>query len=146
LETSTIRVLVVDDYEPWRLLVRSILGKESELRVIGEASDGLEAIQKAEELQPDLILLDIGLPKLNGIAAARSIRLLAPFSRIIFVSQTRSSDIVHEALGTGGNAYVVKANGATELLPAVAAVLQEKQFVSANLVATPAGFAGGSQP
>ena len=133
LEKSTIRVLVVDDFEPWRRFVHSTLQKASEFLVIGEACDGLEAVQKAEELQPDLILLDLGLPKLNGIEAAQRIRGLAPFSKIIFVSQTRSSDIVREALRAGGSGYVVKSNGATELLPAIAAVLQSTQFVSADL-------------
>src|SRR5271167_2404752 len=74
----SVRVLVVDDYEPLRRFVCSTLGKKPELHVIGEVSDGLEAVRKAEELQPDLILLDIGLPTLNGIEAARQIRKLAP--------------------------------------------------------------------
>ena len=78
METSPVRVLVVDDYEPFRRFVCSTLGKSSDLQVIGEASDGLEAIHKAEELQPDLIVLDIGLPTLNGIEAARRIRKLSP--------------------------------------------------------------------
>jgi DNA-binding NarL/FixJ family response regulator len=142
VETPAIRVLVVDDYEPWRRFVHSTLQKASELRVIGEASDGLEAIQKAEGTQPDLILLDIGLPKLNGIEAASRIRGLVPFSKIIFVSDTRSPDIMSVALRAGGSGYVVKSNGATELLPAIAAVLEGKQFVSADLgVATPARLA-----
>src|SRR5580693_6885741 len=80
---SNIRVLVVEDYEPFRRLVCSTLGKNAELRIVGEASDGLEAVHKAEELQPDLILLDIGLPSLNGIEAARRIRKLSPMSRIL---------------------------------------------------------------
>ena len=78
METPTVRVFIVDDYEPFRRFVRSTLGRRPDLQVIGEASDGLEAVRKAEELQPDLIVLDIGLPTLNGIEVARRIRKLLP--------------------------------------------------------------------
>ena len=94
LERSTYRVLVVDDYEPWRSFATRTLQKIPELQVVSEASGGLEAVQKAQELQPDLILLDIGLPTLNGIAAARRILQNAPKTKILFVSEQRSSDIV----------------------------------------------------
>ena len=77
----TFQVLVVDDYEPFRRFVCSLLSKAPGLRVIGEVSDGVEAVQKAEELQPDLILLDIGLPKLNGLEAANCIGRVAPSSK-----------------------------------------------------------------
>ncbi len=89
---------MVDDFEPFRRLVVSMLQKQPELQIIYEASDGSEAVQKAEELQPDLILLDIGLPKLNGIEAARRIRKLSPGSKILFVSQDLSADFIHGAL------------------------------------------------
>jgi len=133
LETSTVRVLVVEDYEPFRRFVCSTLGKRPELQVIGEVSDGLEAVRKAEELQPDLILLDIGLPTLNGIEAARQIRKLAPESRIIFVSQESSADVVQEALGLGALGYVLKPHAGSELLAAVEAVLEDRQFISSGL-------------
>ena len=96
-------------------------------------SDGSEAIQKAEELNPDLILLDIGLPKLNGIEAARQIRQFSPNSRIVFLSQNNDSDIVRAALSTGALGYVHKTDAQSELLPAVDAVLRGKQFVSSSL-------------
>jgi DNA-binding NarL/FixJ family response regulator len=131
--TSSVRVLIVDDYEPWRRYFSTTLRKQG-LQVIGEASDGMEAVQQAQELQPDLILLDIGLPKLNGIEAARRIREVSPTSKILFVSENRSRDIAEEALRTGASGYVVKSDARSELLPAVKAVLQSKQFVSASLV------------
>jgi DNA-binding NarL/FixJ family response regulator len=127
------RVLMVDDYAPWRRFVSSMLQKQPELQVIGEVSDGLEAVRKAEELQPDLILLDIGLPKLNGIEAARRIRKLSPIPKILFASENRSPAIAREALRTGAGGYVVKSDAATQLLPAVNAVLEGKRFVSASL-------------
>jgi DNA-binding NarL/FixJ family response regulator len=130
LETSPVRVLVVDDYEPFRRFVCSTLGKRPDLQVIGEADDGLEAVQKAEELQPDLIVLDIGLPTLNGIEAARRIRKLCPESKMLFVSQESSADVVQEALRMGALGYVVKSRAGIELLAAVEAVRQGKQFIS----------------
>ena len=104
-----------------------------ELQVICEASDGAEAVQKAEELKPDLILLDIGLPKLNGLEAARRIRKLAPESKILFLSQETSGDLVQEALSLGARGYVVKTNAGSELLPAVEAVLRGGRFVSSSV-------------
>ncbi len=123
----------MDDYEPWRRFISTALQKQPTLQVIGEAVDGLEAVQKARQLQPDLILLDIGLPTLNGIEAARRIRELSPKSKILFLSENRSWDIVEEALRTGAGGYVVKSDAEGELLPAVNAVLGGKRFVSASL-------------
>jgi DNA-binding NarL/FixJ family response regulator len=133
LETSPVRVLVVDDYEPFRRFVCSTLGKSSDLQVVGEADDGLEAIHKAEELQPDLIVLDIGLPTLNGIEAARRIRKLSPESKILFVSQESSADVVQAALRVGALGYVVKSHAGIELLAAVQAVRQGGRFLSSGL-------------
>ena len=130
---SSVRVLVVEDFEPFRRFVCSTLGNRPELQVVCEVSDGLEAVQKAEELQPDLILLDIGLPTLNGIEAARRIRKLSPESTILFVSQECSVDLVQEALRTGARGYVVKTDARSELLEAVNTVLRGDQFVSRRL-------------
>ena len=126
---SSLRVLVVEDFAPFRRFICSTLAKRQDLQIICELSDGLEAVQKAEELQPDLILLDIGLPTLNGIEAARRIRKLAPESKIIFLSQESSADVVQEALSLGAWGYVVKTRAASELLAAVEAATSEKQFV-----------------
>jgi DNA-binding NarL/FixJ family response regulator len=93
----------------------------------------LKRFQIAQQLQPDLILLDIGLPTLNGIEAARRIREVSPKSRILFVSENRSPEIADEAFRTGACGYVVKAAATSELLPAVEAVLQDKRFVSVSL-------------
>ncbi len=129
MEGSTVRILVVDDYEPWRRFVSTTLQKQPTLQVIGEALDGLEAVQKAEELHPDLIVLDIGLPSLNGIEVARRIRKLSPKSKILFASQGSSADVVQEALGTGAHGYVVKTDARRELLTAVNAVLRGEHFI-----------------
>ena len=131
--TALVRILVVDDYEPWRRFERLALLAHAELQIIGECSDGDEAIQKAHELKPDLILLDISLPTLNGIEAARHIRQVSPNSKILFVTENRSPDIAEAALSTGASGYVVKWDGASELLPAIKVVLEGKRFMSANL-------------
>jgi CheY-like chemotaxis protein len=101
-----------------------------ELQIVGEVTDGLQALQRAAELQPDLILLDIGLPSLNGIEVARQILKLSPKSKILFLSQESSPDVVREALGTGAHGYVVKIDAGSELLKGVSAVIRGDQFVS----------------
>jgi DNA-binding response OmpR family regulator len=123
----------VEDFERFRRFITSTLQKRPGVRVICEVSDGLEAVQRAQELQPDLIVLDIGLPTLNGIEAARRIRKLSPESKILFLSQESSVDAVQEALSLGAQGYVVKAHAGSELLAAVEAVLQGNQFVSSGL-------------
>jgi DNA-binding NarL/FixJ family response regulator len=130
---SLIRVLVVDDFENWRRQVHSLLQARPAWQVIAEASDGSEAVQKADDLKPDLVLLDIGLPKLSGIEAARRIRQVSPSSKVIFLSQHSDLGVVEAALGTGALGYVQKADAGRELLPAVAAVLRGKKFVSSSL-------------
>ncbi len=133
METSTVRVLVVDDHEPFRRFACSTLGKRRNLQVIGEASDGLEAVRKAEELQPDLVVLDIGLPTLNGIEVARRIHKLCPECKILFMSQESSAEVAQEAFSLGALGYIVKAHAGSELLTAVEAVCQGKRFVSKGL-------------
>jgi DNA-binding NarL/FixJ family response regulator len=131
MRSSTI--LVVDDYERFRQVVRSILEQRGNLEVIGEASDGLEAVQKAKELRPELILLDIALTNLNGMQAAKRLRDLVPRTKILFVSIESSSDIVREAFNAGGVGYIHKLHIASDLLPGIEAVLRGEQFVSSSL-------------
>ena len=135
MQLSTVRILVVDDHVLFRQFVVALLGKRPELQVVGEASDGLEALQRAVELRPDLILLDIGLPSLNGLKVARQMRSLVPESKIIFLTQESSADVVEEALSLGARGYVVKARAQADLFAAVEAALSGKTFVS-NLSAT----------
>jgi len=135
LAKSLISVLVVDDHEPFRRFVASMLAQNPELEIIGEIADGLEAVQRAGEIQPNLILLDIGLPGLSGIEAARRIRALSPSSKIIFLSANHSQDITEEALRMGAVGYIAKPDAARELLAAVEAVLQGKQFFRSILLA-----------
>src|SRR5215469_10767836 len=130
---TSIRVLLIDDYEPWRCFASNLFQQRQELQVISEGSDGIQAVEMAQRLQPDLILLDIGLPQISGIEAARQIRKMCPSSKILFMSENRSADIAEEALRTGGGGYVVKSGATSELLPAINAVLEGKQFISPSL-------------
>jgi DNA-binding NarL/FixJ family response regulator len=128
-----VRVIVVDDSREFRGLLFSIIHSRPELQVIAEACNGEEAVQKIEKLRPDLVLLDLGLPILNGFEVARIIHGTAPQSKIIFVSQESSADVVDEALSLGAYGYVLKSDVESELLRAVSAVLQGKPFLSKTL-------------
>jgi len=128
-----IRVLLVDDFAPWRREVCSLLKGQTELQIFGEVGDGFEAVQKAQELKPDLILLDIGLPNLDGLEAARRIRRVAPDTKIVFLTQNNDKDVVRAALSTGARGYVLKTDAESELLTAVAGVLGGDTFVSSGI-------------
>ena len=130
---SPLRVLVVEDYEPFLQHVSSTLRQHSSLEVVGETQNGIEAVEFAAALQPDLIFLDIGLPGLNGIAAAYRIRALAPNARIVFLTQESSSEILQEALNLGAWGYVIKAKAARDLPRAIEGVLRGTKFVSEGL-------------
>ena len=136
--TDSTRVLVVDDYEPWRQYVRSVLTRQPGFEILGEVSDGLKAVYKAEELQPDLILLDLSLPSMHGIDAARLMRRVAPCSKILFLSENRHPEVAEAALSAGGHGFVVKSDCGRELLIAIMAVLREETFISERLNVVPA--------
>ncbi len=131
--SSSVRILVVEDFEPFRRFLSAILQTIREEVQVSEASDGALAVEQAQKLRPDLILLDIGLPKLNGIEAARQIRKLSPESKILFVSQESSPDLAHAAFDAGANGYIVKTDVGSELVTGVNAVLRGKVFVSTRL-------------
>ena len=126
---SVIRVLLVDDFARIREVARAMLNTNPDLQVVGEAADGLEAVHLAEKLQPDLIVLDLNLPTLNGLEAARRIRALSPGSKIVMVSQECSADIVQEAIHSGALGYVRKSAMAEQLIPTIEAVLQGKRLL-----------------
>jgi len=126
------KTLVVDDFEEFRTFVVSALRERTEFQSIWQAADGLEAVQRAEDLQPDLILLDIGLPGLNGVEAARRIRKASPNSRILFVSMESSAEMVEEILRLGARGYLLKSD-AHQLWAAVDEILGGGYFVSSSL-------------
>ena len=126
----TVTVLVVDDFVPFREAVCELLAWIDGLNVIAVASDGLEAVQKARMFLPDLILLDVGLPKVNGIDGARYIRKVSPASKILFLTQESSTATIREAFRIGALGYLLKSEVVEELFDAVDAVLRGKQYFS----------------
>jgi len=128
----SLTVLVVEDFEEFRLSLCLTIREKTQCQIIGEASDGLEAVRKAEELQPDLILLDLGLPTLNGFDVARRISKRSPNCKILFVSQHSDPEMVEAALRLGGRGYLLKSDAA-ELSFAIKTIFQGQQFLSSKL-------------
>jgi len=118
-----VRVLIVDDYEFWRYCVVLILKQHPEFEIAGEGSDGLDAIDMSAELQPDIVLLDLGLPEVNGFEAAREIRRVSARTKIVFLSQTRDLDLVNEARRLGAHGFVSKTDAYHQLVPALKSAL-----------------------
>jgi DNA-binding NarL/FixJ family response regulator len=130
----SIRVFLVDDFSPFRDFIRTTLEQMPGCEIVGEASDGIEAVQKIGELNPDLILLDVGLPNLNGIEVAREVQNVSPRSIILFVSQFCDWDIIERAFLFGAHGYLVKSDAAAELVPAVESVRRGIHFISTTAV------------
>jgi DNA-binding NarL/FixJ family response regulator len=130
---AAVRVLIVDDSQPWRCAVCLLLKQNLDLALICECSDGLEAVRKSEDLQPDLVLLDIGLPNLNGLEAARQVRKVSPGSRILFLTSYDDPEYLQEALRIGALGFIVKSNAASDLLPAVRAVMNDERFFGSGV-------------
>jgi DNA-binding NarL/FixJ family response regulator len=114
-----IRILVADDFEAWRVQFRRLLQAQSDWQIVGEVSDGLEAIRQTVDLRPDLVLLDISMPHLNGLDAAERILQSLPEVKVIFLSLNRDEEVMRAALAMGAEGYVLKANARRELIPAI---------------------------
>jgi DNA-binding NarL/FixJ family response regulator len=128
----TIRILLVDDHPIVRQGLRTLLEGRSGWEVIGEASDGAEAVEKAKDLNPDVMVLDVTMPRMNGLEACRVLRKQAPKLEILFVTQHDSPQMMREAIEAGARGYVVKSNAARDLLAAVEAVSQHRVFTALN--------------
>ena len=138
--------MIVDDFEPWRSFVSAMLMKEPNLQIVCEVADAVAAIGEANKVQPNLILLDIGLPILNGIEAAHQILQIAPGSRILFVSEQADPDVVMAAMEAGGAGYVLKSDAGDELLTAITAILRGDQFLSSSLKSALSSIACDLEP
>ena len=130
---SLVRVLVVDDFEDWRKFVLSVLKQESGFDIVGEAEDGLKAIQLAEKLKPCVVVLDVSLPGINGVEACRWIGKVTPDTRIVFLSEHSDREIVKAALNAGAVAYVAKSDAASDLLAAIHAVARGERYLSRRI-------------
>ena len=129
------RVLLVDDNPPFLNFVSSLLRQQGDVEVVHEVQDGDEAVRQAQSLKPDLILLDVGLPTLNGIEAAQLIRKLVPDAKVVFLSNECSREIVEEALNLGARGYIQKVFAAKDIPVAIAAVVNGERFLSSTLAA-----------
>jgi DNA-binding NarL/FixJ family response regulator len=130
---SPTRILLVEDFRPQRHLIALLLNRNPNLVLVSEAEDGVEAVAQAQQLRPDIILMDIALPRLNGLDAARQVRCLVPTAKIVFLTQETDSDVVREAFGMGAWGYVLKQEMGADLPAALDAVIQGKRFVSDGL-------------
>lgn len=130
---SIVKILLVDDFVSWHQVVKSLLQPNPALQVISEATNGQEAVRKALELQPDVVLLDIGLPVMNGIEVARHLCRVAPNSKILFLTENNDRAVMKAAMSTGACGYVVKSDAVRHLLPAVEVVVAGQQFIGPEL-------------
>ena len=134
-----IRILVVDDFKPWLSFLLTMLEREATMLVVGSAMDGREAVAQAESLQPDLVIMDISLPSLNGIESARQIVRTLPKVKVIFLSQHRDPVVVQTAIAAGGHGYVVKIDARAELVPAIETVAEGRRYFSRGLLTSDFG-------
>ncbi|MCX6028318.1 MAG: response regulator transcription factor [Chloroflexi bacterium] len=142
-----IRVIIADDHHLVRQGIRALLEKAGDMQVIGEAADGQEAVEMAERLQPDVLLLDIAMPRLNGVEAAGRVRSLDLPVQVVILSMYSDETLVRQALRSGARGYLLKSSVTEELLLAVRAAVHGETYLSpaisaslvAELLAQPAG-------
>ena len=131
---ASVQILVVDDSIRWCDFVLRYFETKTGYKIIGVAVNGLEAIQKVGELRPDLILMDVNLPGIDGIAATQQICKTHPSSKVVFVSLLDDSAIVQAAFDVGGSGYILKHDFGEDLLPGIRAILNGRPFVSRSLI------------
>ena len=134
--SDEIRILLADDHEILRDGLRALLEMAGDMRVVGEARTGREAVAEAERLRPDVVLMDISMPELDGVEACRRIRQQAPAVRILFLTMHEADDYLFRALRAGGAGYVIKRSASGDLLTAVRAVARGESFLSPSMVRT----------
>ncbi len=151
--TKTVRILVADDHEVVRRGIRALLEGERGFEVCGEAVTGRQAVEMTKQLNPHVVVLDISMPELNGLEAARRIRAEAPNTEILILTMHESDQMVREVLAAGARGYVLKSDAGRDLLSAVSALAQHRPFVASGVagvvldgylsgIATNAGPAG----
>jgi DNA-binding NarL/FixJ family response regulator len=123
-----VSVLIADDHEIVRRGLRALIQEQPEWQVVAEAIDGREAVAKAEEFKPDVAILDITMPSLNGLEATRQIAKLSPRTKVLILSIHESDQLIHKLLGAGARGYILKADASRDLIKAVKALLANKTF------------------
>ena len=132
----TVRIVLVDDHPVMRDGLRAVLETHSDFEIVGEAGNGLEAIEQVRRLAPDVVVMDIGMPDLNGVEATRRIQALDPGVKVLALSTYDDQQFVLEMLEAGASGYVLKANVTGELLQAIEAVSRNKSYLSPDVAAT----------
>jgi DNA-binding NarL/FixJ family response regulator len=122
--SAHLRVLLADDFEPWRSHVRSFLQSNTEWEIVAETCDRLEAIHRTQTLYPDVVILDVSMPRLDGLQAARKIHQISPDCAIVFLTENSDEDVIEAALEAGAAGYVQKRELAAKLMPTLQAALQ----------------------
>lgn len=140
---KTVRILLADDHEVVRHGLRALLESRQGWTITGEASNGTEAVEKAIDLRPDVIVLDVGMPELNGLEAIRRIRDALPQAEVIVLSVHDAEDIVREALALGARAYLAKSDVSRDLIAAIEAALRHKPFLGPRLAQSMGSALGG---
>ena len=130
---SVLRILIADDHEVARKGIRSLLESHAEWEVCGEARDGREAVEYASQLQPDVFLLDIGMPNLNGLDAARQILAIIPDARILILTVHDSEQVVREVLAAGARGFLLKSDAGRDLVAAVEALQRRRTFFTSSV-------------
>jgi two-component system response regulator NreC len=131
-----IRLLVADDHKIFRQGITKLLEQEPDLQVVGEAADGREAVKKATELKPDLVLMDIAMANLNGLEATKQIKKVLPETKIIMVTMHKNEEYILQSFQAGASGFILKEGAVEELVNAIRSIYQDKSFLSPTISKT----------
>jgi DNA-binding NarL/FixJ family response regulator len=131
--TITARILLVDDHEIIRKGLKSILEARKDWEIVGEATTGREAVRKVEELKPDVVVLDISMPELNGLEAVRQIVRIAPRTEVLVLTMHESEDLVREVLEAGARGYLLKSDAARQLISAIETLRFHRPYLTSKV-------------
>ena len=127
-----IRILLADDHDLVRRGLRPLIESEWGWEICGEAKNGREAVAMAEELKPDIVVLDVGMPELNGVDAARQIKRALPGTEILILTGQESEGLVHQILAAGARGYLLKTDAGAQIIPAIKALCEHKPYLTSR--------------